>query len=174
MASLTNSERSALLAAISRHLDAPRPLTARLDRGAGIGTTVLGCIPGIIAGVILYNTAGELRGPLPLIVLGLGLWSFASIASGMWYVCDRSPRLVLDEAGLTDYTPGLKRVIPWDAVSRATLHRTTRNGSEQSATLTLYINSRVMRDSEIALDVTYLDHGSDEILAAVGKWARLS
>ena len=135
---------------------------------------MFGCIPGVIAGVILYNTAGKLDGPLPLIVLGLGLWSFVSIAWGMWYVCDRSPRLVLDEGGLTDYTSGMKRVIPWDVVSRATLHRTTRNGAEQEATLTVYINSQVMRDRHIAIDVTCLDHGSEAILSAVGKWARLS
>ncbi len=174
MASLTDSERSALLAAISRHLDAPRPITARLCRESGVVTAVLGCIPGIIAAVILHNTRGKLDGPLPLIVFGLGLWSFVAILWGLWYVCERSPRLVLDETGLTDHTSGLKRVIPWDAVARATLHRTTKNGSEQSATMTLYLNSRVMRDSEVSIDVTCLDHSSEAIFRAVGKWARLS
>lgn len=173
MATQTEPSRDEILSFLARALAGPRPLTARLSREAGIATVIVGLIPAGIVAAILWNTR-KLDGVPLLFVMGLGLWAAISFLWGMWYICDRSPRLVLDENGLTDYTSGLKRVIPWSAVARATLHRTTRNGSEESATLTLYLNSRILRDSEVSLDVKNLDHSSSEILRAVGRWANLS
>jgi hypothetical protein len=173
VATQTDPTREQILSMLAAHLSGPRPLTARLSREAGIASLVIGMIPAVIAGVILYNTR-KLDGMLGLIVLGLGLWAAINFIWGLWYVCDRSPRLILDENGLTDFTSGLKRVIPWSAVARANLYRTTRNGSEESATLTLYLNSRILRDSEVTISVNNLDHSSQEILRVVGRWANLS
>lgn len=172
MDSDTDLGREQLLAAISRHLAAPRPLTARLCSASGVVTALFGLIPAGVAAAILCNTR-QLDGPQPLVVLGLVLWAAFAIAWGLWYVLDRSPRYVLDENGLADHTGPRPRVFPWGAVSRATLHRSTRRGAEQSATLTLYLNSPIFREREVELDVTNLDHSSEEIFRAVGKWADL-
>jgi hypothetical protein len=112
-------------------------------------------------------------GLFPLIGAGLLLWSLIALVWGLWYVLDRSPRYVLDETGLADHTGAQKRLYPWSAVARATLHRTTRRGAEQSATLTLYLNSPYIRENVVELDLSHLDHSSAEIFQAVGKWASL-
>jgi hypothetical protein len=174
MSSLTEDGRLDLLATIQRYLHTPKALTVRLDQVAGWVTAIMGLIPGGIAGVILYNTRGDLKSFMPLVVGGLFLWSTVAILWGLWYIFDRSPRLVLDEKGLTDFTSGMRRVYPWDAVTRATLHRTTRRGSEESAVLTLYLNSSILRESKVEIEVSCLDHSSGAIFQEVGRWAQLS
>jgi hypothetical protein len=151
---------------------APRPLTARLSIGSGIATIVVGLVPGGIGTAIACNVP-KLEDLLLVIVAGLMLWSLIALVWGLWYVLDRSPRYVLDEAGLADHTGAQKRLYPWSAVARATLHRSTRRGAEQSATLTLYLNSPYIREREVELDVSNLDQPSEEIFRAVGKWANL-
>ncbi len=153
-----------------------RPMTARLDREAGVRTALMGLIPGgigIVAGALLYAMRGKLDGPLPFILAGLGLWSLVAVLWGMWTVFDRSPRLILDEDGLTDHTLGRKRVIPWGVVARATLSLITRNGSEQGVVLTLHLKSPVMADDEITIVVSGLDLSLDTIFQTVSSRANL-
>jgi hypothetical protein len=150
-----------------------KPLSARRDIGAGIASFIGGAILLTLGALCLYHF--HRVGLAKLIGCGLtfgGLWC---LCSALICFCDRSPMLVLDQHGLIHN--GLltgRREIAWSNMRRANLHRSLRNYSETSATLTLSLFEPVGGSREIAITVSGLDISSSTIFETVGKWANLS
>jgi hypothetical protein len=150
--------------AITRRLK----IEVRYSIAAAIGMmigSVFPLIPGIL---ILVHGAG-----VPLLLL-LGL---AFLAGGLYYlvrglvgVCDRSPQLTLGINKLFDHRAG--REYAWADIRKASLSRTTRNGSETSATLTLTVGDFLSGDT-VDINVADLDHSSTEIFRIIGERANL-
>jgi hypothetical protein len=147
-----------------------RPVKVRRSLAAGITWLVFAAILLTLAALCLYHLGQA--GIAVLFGIGLVLGGLWNLLWGLIWVADRSPILILGAAALIDCRGGNRR-IPWAAIRRATLHRTSRNGSEESATLTLSLSGSLV-GCEVAIDLANLDHGSHEILRVIGQRAELS
>jgi hypothetical protein len=152
---------------IQRGLLRPGTVEVRRCLGVAIGRLVLAGILLALGGLCL----GNFHEAWPLLIgLGLLLVGVWKLVQGLIGICDRSPQLTIGPEALIDHRSG--RTYPWSAILRATLHRTTRRGSEESATLVLYL-SQYVRDNQVEIDLLNLDRSSDSIFHLVGQRANL-
>src|SRR5262249_53857887 len=104
---------------------------------------------------------------------GMILAGLYNLVRALIAFCDRSPQLVLGADALIDYTGGAARRYPYAAIRGAQLHRRTRNGSEESATLTLQLSELLAGPREVQIVLTHLDHDSQWLFRTLGARADL-
>jgi hypothetical protein len=149
-------------------LDRPRQIEVRRCLGAGIVWLIIGFILLSVGGLCLANPGRY----IPVLVLGVGLllWGLCNLIRGLIFALDRSPVLTLDVEMLIDHRTD--RRYPWSAIRKASLARTTENGRETSATLTLML-SELLVEREVRIDVANLDYSACGIFRIVGQRANL-
>jgi hypothetical protein len=160
---------SGLLGVVRRHLMRCR-VEVRRSVASGVGALILAAILMTLGGLCLYLFSAA--GMAVLIGLGLFLLGAWNLGWGLLWVMDRQPVLILGADALIDRRASPEAHYPWAMIRRARLTRTTRNGSEESATLTLELSGLVV-NREATIDLRYLDHGSQEIFRLIGQRADL-
>jgi hypothetical protein len=146
--------------------------TVEVRRAVGAGVAWL-----IIAGILMtlgvlclyhFGRAGIATLAGLALLLG-GLWN---LVWGLVWVLDRSPMLTLGSDGLVDHR-GSGRRISWDSILRGTVHRRTRNYSEESATLTLVVGHGYGKSYQVHFNLMHLDHSSYQIVNIISDRANL-
>ncbi len=158
-----------LLRFVQRFLDR-REIEVRRCVGSGLGWMTGSVFLLGLGGVLLYHFAALAL--MALLGSGVILLGLAVLVRGLVWVTDRAPVLILGAEALVDRRKDCR--IPWAVIRRATLHRTTRNGFEDGATLVLGLSEPVGGRFEVALDLADLDHDSGQLLRVVGQRANLS
>jgi hypothetical protein len=137
-----------------------------------------GDAPPVFAGILLtlgvmclVNFGSE--GLAMLAGVGLLLGGVWNLAWGLIWVADRLPLFILGAEAFVDCRALPETRISWDVIGRAKLSRTTRNGSEESATLMLWLFKPVGGQYQLEFDLTNVDCGSQEILRIIGERADL-
>jgi hypothetical protein len=108
-----------------------------------------------------------------LVAIGLLLGGLYNLVWGLVWIADRSPMLILAEDALIDARTAPEQRIPWSIICRGNLARTTRNGAEQSARLTLYLSQPVGGSYEWSIDASNLDCDSQWLFKMIGERADL-
>ena len=153
------------------HLNHPYKIEVRRSVGAGVVWLVFAAILLTLGGLCLYNFGREAFGAL--VTMGLLLGGVWNLIWGLIWVSDRSPVLTLGDKGLLDSRICPETLIPWTIIRRTTLSRTTRNGAEESARLTLFLSQPVDGQYELEINLTNLDCNAQEIFRVIGRRADL-
>jgi hypothetical protein len=169
-ASLDNPSTDELLARVRGFLNELPPVVIRRSVSAAIGRLIVGAFVLGLGTLALYHFN---KSTVELVVgSGFALYGVWNLLLGLVGVVDRSPQLVLDSEGLTDYQGGAGRIL-WTNIRRASLHRSTRNGSEMSASLTLTLFEPIHGKDQIEITLTDLDCSSTGLLEVIGRRANL-
>jgi hypothetical protein len=170
-AGLSNLTTEQLLALARRWASHPQEVVVRRSIGAGVAWLIFAAILGTIGGFLSYNLADAGAGALIGGAFLLGaLWN---LIWGIIWIADRSPFLVLGADALVDCRSVPHQRFLWTNIRRATLHRTTRNGAEQSATMTMFLHEAVGGRDEVRINLMNLTHGAQQIFHLIGVRADL-
>jgi hypothetical protein len=160
-----------LLSIIRQQLSTPRKIEVRRSLGDGILWLVFAAVLLTLGGLCLHHFGrvglGKLFGTG--LVLG-GMWN---LVWGLIWVADRTPVLTLGASALVSRISGAVVHIPWTNISRAQLSRSTRNGAEESAWMTLFLHEVIAGQSRVTISLANLDSYSEKIFGLIGERANL-
>jgi hypothetical protein len=145
-------------------------IEVRRSVGAGVVWLIFAAILLTLGGLCLFKFGSV--GAAILIGVGLVLGGLWNLGRGLLWVLDREPVLILDADALIDRRRSPAAHYPWALIRRARLSRTTRNGSEESATLTLEL-SEMVSERQVQIDLMNLDHSAQGIFQIIGQRADL-
>jgi hypothetical protein len=149
----------------------PSDVLVRRSIASGIGWLIIGGI-WMTFGVV---GVGNFRGETGFTVIGavfllLGVWN---LIRGLIWLADRAPVLILSDEALIDCRSYPQQQFAWSNVERANLYRTTRRGSEESATLTLYLREAVGGKYQVRINLSNLNRTGQDIFSIIGRRADL-
>jgi hypothetical protein len=158
------------LLAVARQLLNRREVEVRRSIASGIGRLI---VAGILLTIGGFLACGLRDGGAALISLLFLLPGLYNLIRGFIWIVDRSPVLILAADALVDCRSYPQQRYLWSNIQRARLQRTTRNGSEESATLRLYLLEAVGGQKEVKINLAELSHTSEGIFQMIGQRADL-
>ena len=171
-----SDSRESLLDGLS--LEQLRALARKLGPEVVIRRSIAGGVVSLFFAVVLGGLVGDVfswTSGNNRIRLRLGgalfLAGLYNLARALIAFFDRSPQLILGRDALIDCRTD--RRYPYAAIRGAQLHRTLRNGSEESATLSLQLSEMLAGPREVEIALTHLDTDAQFIFRTLGARADL-
>jgi hypothetical protein len=159
-----------LLALMRQGILGPREHQIRRSVAAGVVWLVFAAILLTLGSLCLYHFGRA--GMAVLFGAGMILGGLWNLVWGLIWVSDRSPVLILGADALVRPGDAPER-IPWTNIRKATLSRTTRNGVEQSAWVTLILHESLCGRHQIEINLSHLDCDSNATFKVIGARANL-